>query len=80
MLRRSRCVLIFFVVEFLDRISDVRYFRDVRDANNSVAECCNDLTSLNQSKTYSIKLAWSTWAPENQALGVRSYIFFNTLL
>ena len=45
-------LLPFFVVEFLDRISDVRYIRDVRDANNSVAECCNDLTSLNQSKTY----------------------------
>ena len=39
-------LLPFFVVEFLDRISDVRY------VNNSVAECCNDLTSLNQSKTY----------------------------
>ena len=26
-----------------------------------------------------IKLAWSTWAPENQALGVRSYIYSNTL-
>ena len=45
-------LLPFFVVEFLDRISDVRYVRDVRDTNNSVAECCNDLTSLNQSKTY----------------------------
>ena len=45
-------LLPFFVVEFLDRISDVRDVRDVRDANNSVAECCNDLTSLTQSKTY----------------------------
>ena len=47
-------LLPFFVVEFLDRISDVRYVRDVRDANinSGVAECCNDLTSLNQSKTY----------------------------
>ena len=45
-------LLPFYVVDFLDRISDVRYVRDVRDANNSVAECCNDLTSLNQSKPY----------------------------
>ena len=45
-------LLPFFVVEFLDRISDVRYVRDIRDANSSVAECCNDLTSVNQSKTY----------------------------
>ena len=46
-------LLPFFVVEFLDRISDVRYVRDVRDANNSgVVECCHDLTSLNQSRTY----------------------------
>ena len=45
-------LLPFFVVEFLDRISNVRYVRDVRDANISVAKCCNDLTSVNQSKTY----------------------------
>ena len=39
-------LLPFLLVEFLDRISDVR---DVRDANNSGGvECCNDLTSLNQ--------------------------------
>ena len=44
---------LFFLIELLDRISDVRDVRDVRDANNScVVECCNDLTSLNQCRTY----------------------------
>ena len=64
-------------MEFQDRISDVR---DVRYDNNNISgvvECCSDLTSLIEPiNVEPFKLAWSTsWAPENQALGVRSYIF-----